>query len=157
MRQRQPFTRSTGFTLIELMVTIVIATILLSIAIPSYQSQIRKSRRTEARNALLDLAAREERYFSTANTYSQTATDLGYTALGAANPIGSGYYYLTVTASAANPATNLLAGYTLTAVAISTQVNDTACQKFILNQIGQQSSVDSGGTTTTGGNSTCWQ
>lgn len=144
---------SAGFTLIELMVTIVIATILLSIAIPSYQAQIRKSRRTEARNALLDLAAREERYFSTANAYSQTPADLGYTAFGAANPIGSGYYYLTVTATAAAPATNQLATYTLTATATGTQVNDTSCRTFTVNQLGQQSSQDGSTNDTT---TTCW-
>src|SRR5579859_5641138 len=106
-----------GFTLIELMVTVLVATILLSIAIPAYQTQIRKARRTDARNALLDLAAREERYFSTANTYSQTASDLGYAAFGAATPIGSGYYYLTVAATGANPANNQLATYQPTATA----------------------------------------
>ncbi len=53
-----------GFTLIELMVTIMVAAILAAIAVPSYTSQIRKSRRTEARNAVLDAAAREERLFA---------------------------------------------------------------------------------------------
>jgi prepilin-type N-terminal cleavage/methylation domain-containing protein len=55
----------TGFTLIELMVTLVVATILLAIAIPSYLNQIRESRRTEAKTALLDLAGREETLYST--------------------------------------------------------------------------------------------
>ncbi len=65
--------RAGGFTLIELMVTLVVASILLAIAVPSYQAQVRKSRRTEARNAVMDLAAREERYFSVNNDYSASA------------------------------------------------------------------------------------
>ncbi len=44
-------------------------------------SQIRESRRTEAKTALLDLAGREERFFSTnGSTYSSATADLGYTA-----------------------------------------------------------------------------
>src|SRR5438132_12993393 len=54
-----------GFTLIELMVVVAIVTILFSIAIPSYMSYIRQSRRTEAKTAVLDLAGREERFLST--------------------------------------------------------------------------------------------
>ena len=56
---------SRGMTLIELMMVVVIATILMSIAVPSYMSQVRQSRRIEAKTALLDLAGREERFFST--------------------------------------------------------------------------------------------
>ena len=41
---------SSGFTLVELMVTIMVVAILAAIAIPGYSSQVRKSRRTEARN-----------------------------------------------------------------------------------------------------------
>jgi len=46
-----PRTSAAGFSLIELMVTVAIATILISIAIPAYNTQIRKSRRTEAKTA----------------------------------------------------------------------------------------------------------
>ena len=56
---------SRGFTLVELMVVIVIASILMAIAVPSYKNSIRKSRRTDAKTALLDLAGREERFNST--------------------------------------------------------------------------------------------
>ena len=35
-------------------------------------SQVKKSRRTDARNALLDIAGREEKLFSVANAYSAT-------------------------------------------------------------------------------------
>lgn len=150
--------RQAGFTLIELMVTLVIAAILLSIAIPSYQQQIRKSRRTDARNAVLDLAAREERYLSTANVYSTLPSDLGYTG---AWPIavGSGYYNVTVgnvnpPNAAAVPPT--VATFTVTATAVGTQLKDTACRTFSVDQFGQQSSTNSGGVVSVGAASTCW-
>jgi type IV pilus assembly protein PilE len=141
--------KSAGFTLIELMVTIVIGTILLTIAIPSYMSEIRKSRRTDARNAVLDAATREERYFSTANVYTQLAANLGY---GAAFPptVGSGYYTLGVVAGTAANGTST---YVITATATGSQVKDTACASFSVNQIGQQSALTSGAVDST---TTCW-
>src|SRR5208283_4009558 len=62
--------RSAGITLIELIIVMVIVAIMASIAIPSYNSYVLKSHRTEAKTALLDLASMEERYFSTQNVYS---------------------------------------------------------------------------------------
>jgi type IV pilus assembly protein PilE len=143
-----------GFTLIELMVTIIIATILLTIAIPSYMSQIRQSRRTDARNAVLDAASREERYLSTANVYSQTPAQLGYS--GAfPQPVGSNYYNLNIQAPDPSYA-GTGPSYVITATAINSQLNDTACRSFSINQIGQQSSTTSAGAITTGSASQCW-
>jgi type IV pilus assembly protein PilE len=142
---------SPGFTLIELMIVVVIATILLSIAVPSYMSQVRQSRRTEAKTAVLDLAGREERYFSTNGAlYSITPTDLGY--LGAAFPALVGpdnYYTLTVCspASAANcdPNANPPAApsyyITATAAAGTSQAADAQCQSFSVDSTGQQFST----------------
>jgi type IV pilus assembly protein PilE len=134
---------SRGFTLVELMVTIVVGAILAAIAIPGFSSQIRKSRRTEARIAVQDAAAREERFFATHNFYSQTGTDLGYAAFPAA--VGN-YYMLNVRCTLA------CAGFTVTAspTATGTQSNDTACTSFIVDQTGLQ-------TATPAANSTiCW-
>jgi len=142
-----------GFTLIELMITIVIGSILLAVAIPGYQGQMRKSRRTEARIAVLDLASREERFLSTANNYSQTTTDLGYTGTFPVT-VGSGYYTLTVTSP--DPAFVGAGGtgpsYIVTATATGLQLKDTACRTFTVTHLGQQTATDSGGTATT----TCW-
>ena len=137
---------SRGFTLIELMIVIVIVAILAAITIPGYTSQVRKSRRTEARNALLDAAAREERFFATNNAYSVATSDLGYGAGPWPVNVGSNYYQLSATCTVTTKCTD----YTLTATAISPQDKDTACATFTLTQTGLQTST---GTATA---ATCW-
>ncbi|HXZ59648.1 MAG TPA: type IV pilin protein [Steroidobacteraceae bacterium] len=145
-----------GFTLIELMIVVVIATILLSIAIPSYMQQVRQSRRTEAKTAILDLAGREESFFSTnGSAYTAAAGSLGYTTF---NPIGSGYYQITVCVPAAGNCTAGLGmpnppaapSYTIVATPLGTQVNDTQCTAFAVDSTGQQFATGTGGT------ALCW-
>jgi type IV pilus assembly protein PilE len=151
-----------GFTLIELVITMVIAAILAAIAIPSYSAYIQKSRRTEAKSALLDLASLEERYFSTNNTYTNQAGNLGYPA-GTATPfaVGSSYYNITsitVTAAVAPtgptsvgaPASYLI---TATPVAGTTQANDSACQTFTISSTGQRTATG----TDPNASTDCWQ
>mgnify|MGYP003609124512 FL=1 len=62
-----------GFTLIELMIVVAIVAILAAIAYPSYQDSVRKSRRADAKAALLDLAQFMERNYTTANRYDQNS------------------------------------------------------------------------------------
>jgi type IV pilus assembly protein PilE len=147
-RTAQRPSRTIGFSLIELMVTVLIISVLVAIAIPSYIDKVRKSRRTEAKTVLLDLAGREERFFNTNNQYSLLPSDLGYGATAAAFPmqVGSGYYDVNVVLNAGPPL-----GYTLTAypVAGSDQAKDTHCTLFTLQSTGQQTSTPD----TTG----CWQ
>lgn len=142
--------RSAGFTLVELMVVVVIAAVLLAIAVPTYSRSIRKSRRTEAKTALLDLAGREERFYNTSSppNYSSTPSDLGYGATAAAFPmtVGSGYYQVSVAFTA--PAPNVPGTYTLTARPITTdQLKDTQCLFFTLTNTGAQTATDP----------SCWQ
>jgi type IV pilus assembly protein PilE len=138
---------SRGFTLVELMVVIVIASILMAIAIPLYRNSIRKSRRTDAKTALLDLAGREERYNSTNGSYTTSFTNLGYAAWGAA--FGGGYYTMTQPVVVAGTATTV-ASFTLQAVPVvgSDQANDTACGSFTLTSTGAQ--------TVSGTATDCW-
>jgi len=148
MTVRSQPARVAGFTLIELMAAILIAAILLSIAVPTYMSQIRKSRRTEARTAVLDLATREERFFSVNNSYSTLDFDLGYggsatTSAAIANKaVGSGYYTVTVT-------TPTTATFKIVATATCTQAKDSQCLTFSVDQTGLQ-------TSTPAAPATCW-
>ena len=140
---------SAGFTLIELMITVAVVSILATIAAVSYSSQVQKSRRTDARSALLDLAGREEKLYSTTNAYGDTPAVLGYGAGTFPIKVGSGYYNVTV--QAPDPGQGGAVGtYLITATAINTQANDAACLTLSVNQLGQQTS------TGTGTAPTCW-
>ncbi|MGC1456802.1 MAG: type IV pilin protein, partial [Steroidobacteraceae bacterium] len=138
---------------IELMVVVVITAILASIAVPAYNNSIRKSRRTEAKTALLDAAAREERYFATQNIYTTDPSALAYGS--GALPIPVGTYY-SISSLASSPATATTpGGYVLqiTPTASSPQLQDTSCQLFQVDQTGKESSQDNGGNDSS---TTCW-
>ena len=66
--------RTTGFSLIELLIVVVILGILATIAYPSYSQWVTETRRSDAQSALVELAARQERYFSQCNSYTSTLT-----------------------------------------------------------------------------------
>jgi len=55
--------RSSGFTLIEVMVTVAIVAILSAIAIPSYSEYVQRARITEAVSMLSDMRNKMEQYF----------------------------------------------------------------------------------------------
>ncbi|MEY4978207.1 MAG: hypothetical protein RLZZ352_477 [Pseudomonadota bacterium] len=61
--------RCTGFTLVELMVTVAIIAILASVALPSYQNYVTEMRRNAAQSCMLELVQFTERYYSTQMTY----------------------------------------------------------------------------------------
>lgn len=131
-----------GFTLVELMVVIVIATILITIAVPSYTNQIRKSKRTDAKTALLDMAAREERYMATNSAYTTDPTLLGYGAFPATLPNGD-YQINAPVVTVADPTTTppTQPTYTLNATTYGTQTKDTTCASFTLNNLGVQTAT----------------
>jgi type IV pilus assembly protein PilE len=58
-----------GLTLIEVMTAIVIVGLLATIAYSSYQSAMRKAKRTEGRAALMQLMQQQERYYSQNTAY----------------------------------------------------------------------------------------
>lgn len=67
--QRQRPLRTLGFTLIEMMIVVAIIAILAAIAFPSYQQQVRATRRADGQQALVSLASAMERLFTQNNRY----------------------------------------------------------------------------------------
>ncbi len=63
---------NSGFTLIELMVVLVIIGILMAYAIPSYQRQVIRSKRTKAQDTLMEIAAAQERHKVVFGRYATT-------------------------------------------------------------------------------------
>lgn len=126
--------RHLGFTLIELLITVLIVAILAAIAYPSYMDSVQKSRRTTARNALLDLASREAKFYSTNNTYSASmATDLGYASAGpiAVPDATSHYYDLNVVTVVSG---GIVTGFVATATATGSQATDS-CGDYTLDNL----------------------
>lgn len=98
-----------GFTLIELMITVAIIAIIASIALPSYQNSVRKSRRNDAMGALAGFANAMQRHYTTNNnSYLGAATggaDTGSPAIFPTQAPLDGadkYYNLTISVAAAD-------------------------------------------------------
>lgn len=61
--------RNRGFSLIELMITVAILGIIVSVALPSYTSYVTRGKRTECRTAIMQVMQQQERYFTQQNAY----------------------------------------------------------------------------------------
>jgi type IV pilus assembly protein PilE len=100
---------SKGFTLLELMVTVVIVGILAAVAYPSYQSMLKSSHESAAQQFMLDIASKEEQFMLDTRTYTAT---IGTGGLALTTPTEVSSYY-TVTLAVNNAATP--PSYTITA------------------------------------------
>lgn len=69
--------RHPGFTLIELMVALVVASILLLVAVPGYQQTVLRSGRAAGKGVLLDVLSRQEQFFVNNKKYATTLAQLG--------------------------------------------------------------------------------
>ena len=175
-----PMQRQFGFTLIELMIAMVILAIIVAIAYPSYVAQVRKSRRAEAKAALLEDAQFMERTYTTSGQYDKDSAGNAVTRCslpeqytpGSANIAGSnncgsftgsGAYYKILfpgnppdpqdssTTLSSNPAA---AAFVLEAQPVNTQQTDK-CGTLTIDSVGNKSCSTISDTTTC--LQTCWQ
>lgn len=126
--------------MVEIVIVCACVAILSAVAVPSYLNAVQKSRRSDAKSALVGAAGQLERYFTERNTYA-TAT-LGS---GGVYPSTSlnGYYTLAFVSQTATT-------YTLSAVPAAQQVGDP-CGTFTYTDQGSKNVT--GGTLTS---TDCW-
>ena len=144
--------RFSGFTLIELMITVAIVSILVAVAFPSYQAYMVRGIRSQGQQFLTDLAQRQEQYFLDARQY---ATGIGSTAgninISIPDQVAGKYQApVFVVNNAAVPPTFMIV---LTPISGGTVTNDG---QLIINNIGQSWRETSGGDRAFGSNDCRW-
>jgi type IV pilus assembly protein PilE len=132
---RKAMNKSNGFSLIELLIVIVIVGVLLSISVPAYQNYIQESRRADAHAALLDIAARQERFVAQNNTYTTEISGAAGLGLGRATS-AEGYYNMGV--AACNGGT-IATCYVITATGVGSQAQDSDCTTITYDSAGTKS------------------
>ena len=133
-----------GFTLIELMITVAILAIIAAVAIPSYSSYVDRGKRAEARTALLDIAARQERFYSNNRQYADQLSKLRMSGTSE-----NGYYTLSVALRASSGTT---ASNTQTFQATATPAGswtDDKCGNLSIDETGAK-------TQSLGDRALCW-
>lgn len=132
-----------GFTLVELMITVVIVGILASVAIPAYTQYTVRAKRAAAESFIMSVANKQEQYILDARQYATTLALLSMTPPADV----SAHYSITITTNmTATPPT-----YIIEAAPTGSQAtNDTKCGTVSINQAGTK------GETGTGALGDCW-
>lgn len=140
--------RTSGFTLVELMIAVAIVGILAAVAYPAYMDSLVKSRRGAARACLTNYATHMERYYTTNMRYTDSggsAPTLPSLDCASANESGRFYTYSFDGTPAAST-------FKLQAVPKGVQLSkDTACGTLAIDQTGARS-VSTGASNV----SRCW-
>ncbi|WP_260295698.1 type IV pilin protein [Sedimenticola hydrogenitrophicus] len=123
-----------GFTLIELMIVVAVIGILAAIAYPSYEEQVRKSRRADATGALLGLAGALERRYTSTGSYAGAGAGGGNTGaptiFSTTSPVDGGTAAYNLTINTSNAST-----FTIHAAPTGPQAGDK-CGTLTLTQDG---------------------
>lgn len=150
-----PRRRNAGFTLVELMIAVVVLSILIAVALPSFLDSMRKGRRSEAFAALSAMQQAQERYRGSNPSYATLSELATASPSSVVSPTRPGGYY---TLSVSSPSST---SYIVTADGSgSSQANDGDCAKLSVEISGgriQYGSCKSCSTFTYAARDACWK
>ena len=162
-----------GFTLMEVMITVVIIGILAAIAYPSYTNYVTQTRRSDATIALSALAAQQEKFFTQCGGYADTigaaracpvapavaggVIDANTVSLLAGGNTRDGYYNITIAPIAGSTIAN---SFRLTAAPVATSpqfaADNLKCTTITLTNTGVKDATGSDSPPGTNGGK-CWK
>ncbi|HIE1098068.1 MULTISPECIES: type IV pilin protein [Stenotrophomonas] len=119
-----------GFTLIEMLIAAAVIAILAAIAIPSYQEEVRRSRRAQAKADLVEYSQMAERFHTINNTYQ------GYALASTKTPREGSDTWYAITIEQAQST------FTITATPKGGQAKDY-CGTLTINQASAKTPVES--------------
>lgn len=131
-------TRRSGFTLLELVITLVVISILAAIAFPTYTNFVRKSRRADATQSLSFYQSILERCYAVNFNYTGNCPALPTSGSLSTKKFYTMTYELTATT------------YALHATATGSQAADSKCQSLSVDQTNARTQSPSNSTV-------CWQ
>jgi len=123
-----------GFSLSELMITVLLIGIIAGIAYPSYINQIMKSRRGDASATLLTAGVKQETYYAYHGVYTTDMSELGFSADPATSE--KGFYQVD---SVINGTAQ---SFILTATRLGIQTDDAVCGDLTLTNTGVKSATN---------------
>jgi type IV pilus assembly protein PilE len=123
--------RKRGFTLIEVMIVVSVIAVLSSIALPSFEAQLQKARRTDALISVMTIQSAQERYRSNNSSYGSLAD------IGVPDVSPSKHYALKSVATGPD-------GFEVIATAVGVQARGVGCRYMRLSSTGGYAAYASG-------------
>lgn len=124
-----------GFTLTELLITVAVLSILISIAVPNYRQFVIRGKRSAAQSVMMDIANREQQFLLANRRYADKATLVSN---GFAPPadVSENYTWDVTLGTGARPS------FVITFTGIGTQAADNSPQPLTLNSAGDKAPAE---------------